>query len=48
MGGKTDPLASIAESGSNGAGKATEAKAEEWLLRTPMRKLENVESIPNA
>lgn len=30
MGGKTDPLASIADvSGSNGAGKATEAKAEE-------------------
>ena len=30
MGGKTDPLASIADvSGSNGAGKASEAKAEE-------------------
>lgn len=30
MGGKTDPLASIADvSGSNGAGKAAEAKAEE-------------------
>ncbi len=43
MGGKTDPFSVYRrrKPGSNGASKATEAKAEEKVaLRTPMRKLE--------